>query len=313
AAEAVERQPSVAPPVPAESLAATHDAQPEPAHREAPAEEPAPPGAAIALSDSLPPPPAAEPAAPAAEAAAHDTTPDAIAPQSSQPDYGIAPAPLEAAPVVPVDLTTLTELNELTSSASSGVPAHEFPADAISALDSLDMPLPPRAGVPGAAFDFTPHNATNSLSTSTLPAFGRDVPASPVVSQPAGQAGSEPPRIDLGPDHLDDEIPLDDEAAAPAPGNRAPAGFGSLGAAQFGALNLDFDLDLPVGPSASIPPPSDAALDRIAHNKLELAAEYVELGDLNGARALLGEVIDANRPGTQEAARAMLAKLADAT
>ncbi|MEK6425955.1 MAG: FimV/HubP family polar landmark protein [Burkholderia gladioli] len=301
------------PPAPVETPVAVHDVPPAPAHREAPVDAPVPvapiPEAAVAPSEPAEP----ESAAPAAEPAAHDMTPDAVAPQPGQPDYGTAPAPLEAAPVAPVDLTTLTELNELTSSASSGVPTHEFPADAISALDSLDMPLPPRTGVPGATFDFTPHNATNSPSTSTLPAFGRDVPASPAASQPAGQAGSEPPRADLGSDYPDDELPLDDDAAAPAPANRAPAGFGSLGAAQFGALNLDFDLDLPVGPSASIPPPSEAALDRIAHNKLELAAEYVELGDLNGARALLGEVIDANRPGTHEAARAMLAKLADAT
>ncbi|KAF1055997.1 MAG: hypothetical protein GAK41_00224 [Burkholderia gladioli] len=301
------------PPSPAIAAAGVDTAAAAPAHDETPAEAATPSDAAMALSDSLQPPAVVEPAEPAAQATAHDNTPDAVAPQPGQPDYGIAPAPLEAALAAPVDLTTLTELNELTSTAASGVPAHEFPADAISALDSLDMPLPPRTGVPGAAFDFAPHNATNSLSTSTLPAFGRDLPATPASHPPTGLAGSEPHRIDSGADPLDDELPPDDDAAASAPGNRAPAGFAPLGAAQLGALNLDFDLDLPVGPSAAIPPPTDATLDRIARNKLELASEYVELGDLNGARALLGEVIDANRPGTRDAARVMLAKLADAT
>ncbi|WP_233410269.1 FimV/HubP family polar landmark protein [Burkholderia ambifaria] len=52
-------------------------------------------------------------------------------------------------------------------------------------------------------------------------------------------------------------------------------------------------------------------LARIARNKLDLASEYVELGDLSGARTLLQEVIDANDAATRDDARALLAKLAD--
>ncbi|KVD78893.1 hypothetical protein WS62_28135 [Burkholderia sp. ABCPW 14] len=95
------------------------------------------------------------------------------------------------------------------------------------------------------------------------------------------------------------------EPAAPSP-NLPP-----LGVAQFGALNLDFDLDLPTGPSASLPAFTPEALAKIARNKLELASEYVELGDLAGARTLLHEVIEAGHADTRDEAHVMLAKLAD--
>ncbi|HZZ13470.1 MAG TPA: FimV/HubP family polar landmark protein, partial [Paraburkholderia sp.] len=89
-------------------------------------------------------------------------------------------------------------------------------------------------------------------------------------------------------------------------------GFGAtgLGAAGFGALKLDFDLELPPGPSQPLPVFTQADLARIARNKLELASEYIDLGDLAGARALINEVIEANDPATRTEARALLSTLA---
>ncbi|WP_455774358.1 FimV/HubP family polar landmark protein, partial [Burkholderia stabilis] len=74
---------------------------------------------------------------------------------------------------------------------------------------------------------------------------------------------------------------------------------------------LDFDLDLPSAPGATLPALTPDELARIARNKLDLASEYVELGDLSGARTLLQEVVDANDTATRDDARALLAKLAD--
>jgi FimV-like protein len=51
-------------------------------------------------------------------------------------------------------------------------------------------------------------------------------------------------------------------------------------------------------------------LVRIARNKLDLASEYIELGDLAGARALIHEVIEANDDATRTQARALLSTLA---
>ena len=51
-------------------------------------------------------------------------------------------------------------------------------------------------------------------------------------------------------------------------------------------------------------------LARIARNKLDLATEYIELGDLGGARTLIHEVIESNDAATHDEARALLATLA---
>ncbi|MEX3628235.1 MAG: FimV/HubP family polar landmark protein [Burkholderia sp.] len=258
----------------------------------------------------------AEPAAPAAEPAAHTKMPDAAEPPPGQSDPGNVPAPLEAAPpAAPAEPSSLTELNELTHPVSSGVPVHEFPADAASALDSLDMPLPPRSGLRDADLDFASHDATNGLPDPRLPAAGLEQSESAHLHETGEQKGDLPASstAHAGTDPSDEDLPLDDEPSQSIPENRPAPGFTPFGAAQSGALNLDFDLDLPAGPGATLPPPTEAALDQIARNKLELASEYVELGDLHGARLLLGEVIDANRADTRDAARAMLAKLADAS
>ncbi|WP_226993673.1 FimV/HubP family polar landmark protein [Burkholderia plantarii] len=285
-------------------------------------EQLASPGAmAEPLVPSEPPAPAgpeaqAEPPAPTVPG---NDLPDAAAPPSGQPESGTPPAQHEdAAGTTPFIPTSPTELNDLTYPASADVPAHEFPADAVSALDSLDMPLPPRVGEPEPGLptppDFASQEATNGLTAETPRASPADAsaftPDSP--GQPASSHG-EPPAAIAGEDQWDDDEPLDPPASGSVPDSRPAAAFGALGGAQFGALNLDFDLDLPVGPSATLPPPTDEALDRIAQNKLELAAEYVELGDLHGARTLLNEVVDAGRAGTSDAARTLLAKLADAT
>ncbi|WP_244110759.1 FimV/HubP family polar landmark protein [Burkholderia gladioli] len=271
------------------------------------------PAAAIVPDETVTP---TEPAAPAADLAAHTNTPDAAEPPPGESDHGNLPAPLEAAPpTVPAEPSSLTELNELTHPVSSGVPVHEFPADAVSALDSLDMPLPPRSGLPDADFDFASHDATNGLTNPRLPAAGLEPSESTHPHETGEQKGDlhGSSAAHAGTDPAADELPLDDEPGPSIPESRPAPSFTPFGAAQFGALNLDFDLDLPAGPGATLPPPTEAALDQIARNKLELAGEYVELGDLHGARLLLGEVIDANRADTREAARAMLAKLADAS
>ncbi|MDN7903852.1 FimV/HubP family polar landmark protein [Burkholderia diffusa] len=170
--------------------------------------------------------------------------------------------------------------------------------NAISALNSLDMPLPPRTAEEPAA----PEEQVESDRIATN-----------------GQPASHPPvgATDPAPEHpadQDDEFDWDPDAATPAPhagGASAPSSLPPLGGAQFGALKLDFDLDLPSAPGAVLPALTPEELARIARNKLDLASEYVELGDLSGARTLLQEVVEANDAATRDDARALLAKLAD--
>ncbi|AJY38732.1 hypothetical protein I6G56_31980 [Burkholderia humptydooensis] len=134
--------------------------------------------------------------------------------------------------------------------------------------------------------------------------------ATPRIEPPdAPPAHAEPPSAAPRPPGASFAAPVPAEPGhAPAAQTANPP---PLGVAQFGALNLDFDLELPSGPSASLPAFTPEALAKIARNKLELASEYVELGDLAGARTLLHEVIEADHADTRDEARVMLAKLAD--
>ncbi|KGB90842.1 putative fimV C-domain protein [Burkholderia multivorans] len=169
--------------------------------------------------------------------------------------------------------------------------------NAITALGSLDMPLPPRAAgeTPSSSDDAeAAHIATN----------GQAAPRPPVG---ANDTSTEHPADHEDEFEWDDDAPHADTSARPA----VPSPLSPLGGAQFGALKLDFDLDLPSAPGAELPALTPEELARIARNKLDLAAEYVELGDLSGARTLLQEVVDANDAATRDDARAMLAKLSE--
>ncbi|PRG27875.1 FimV/HubP family polar landmark protein [Burkholderia multivorans] len=169
--------------------------------------------------------------------------------------------------------------------------------NAITALGSLDMPLPPRA-----AGETSP--SSDDAEAAHIATNGQTAPRPPV--------GANDTSTDHPADH-EDELEWDDDAPHADASARppAPSPLSPLGGAQFGALNLDFDLDLPSAPGAELPALTPEELARIARNKLDLAAEYVELGDLSGARTLLQEVVDANDAATRDDARAMLAKLSE--
>ncbi|VWC87936.1 pilus assembly protein FimV [Burkholderia contaminans] len=265
-------------------------------------------------------------------------TPEVTAAHVEQPELPIAhaavPPASETAPVShdaePVEKVAAETQAEKPAETSSGTPIEtsaeprvampvETPAaaaateaqhaalmqNAISALSSLDMPLPPR----------TPDEQSLAADEPAAQAGQSDTNEIATNRQPARR----PPigSIDPAPEHpvaQDDEFDWDPDAATPA--SQAGSQFATsslppLGGAQFGALKLDFDLDLPSAPGAALPALTPDELARIARNKLDLASEYVELGDLSGARTLLQEVVDANDAATRDEARALLAKLAD--
>ncbi|WP_433695724.1 FimV/HubP family polar landmark protein [Paraburkholderia phenoliruptrix] len=209
-------------------------------------------------------------------------------------DEPLPPEPME--PTIPQGPATTApvaddEFGAAAHEESRPAASTEFPRDAVDAFGSLDMPLPPRLGATAGDTVGTPQ----SLSSQPV--------ASPEAT--ARRAVPPPPGADEAP-HAADEI------AAGTAGRGAVAGLGagSLGTAGFGALKLDFDLELPPGPTEPLPVFTPADLARIARNKLDLAAEYIELGDLAGARTLINEVIEANDPATRNDARALLSTLA---
>ncbi|UXZ63386.1 pilus assembly protein FimV [Burkholderia multivorans] len=212
-----------------------------------------------------------------------------------------APLPHDAKPAFDAEPTApLASSVPVADAAASSTTDPQHAAlmqNAITALGSLDMPLPPRAAgeTPSSSDDAeATHIATN----------GQTAPRPPVG---ANDTSSEHPADHEDELEWDDDAPHADTSARPA----APSPLSPLGGAQFGALKLDFDLDLPSAPGAELPALTPEELARIARNKLDLAAEYVELGDLSGARTLLQEVVDANDAATRDDARAMLAKLSE--
>ncbi|KVU34505.1 pilus assembly protein FimV [Burkholderia ubonensis] len=223
-----------------------------------------------------------------AAGAGHDEQP------TDTPANAPADEPLEAPAHAPVD----------TPAAPTADTHQALMQSAIAALDSLDMPLPPRVSdeaslsttepAPKAGLFVDDKGATNGQSAPRPPVGAGDQTPEQLAEQ------EEEPEWDGG-------ATLHGRSGATS---SAPA-FAPLGGAQFGALKLDFDLDLPAAPGAAPPALTPDELARIARNKLELAGEYVELGDLAGARTLLQEVIDANDAATRDDARALLAKLAD--
>ncbi|WP_233886250.1 FimV/HubP family polar landmark protein [Paraburkholderia flagellata] len=198
------------------------------------------------------------------------------APQAEPPvteAFERPPAPLTAPEIPSVPAVTAEEMSY------AEVPI-AFPHDAIEALGGLDLPLPPRIGEPVIP--------TEPLSTEPA--------ATPEASARLSSPFFEPPPSMAG--------------AAIEAGTAGAGALAGLGAPRFGALTLDFDLNLPPDSAEPLPVFTPEQLARIARNKLDLAHEYIALGDVSGARSLINEVIESNDPATRSDAQALLSTLA---
>ncbi|MCX5544241.1 hypothetical protein M3A49_33050 [Paraburkholderia sp. CNPSo 3076] len=183
------------------------------------------------------------------------------------------PAPLTAPEIPSVPAVTAEDMSY------AEVPI-AFPHDAIEAMGGLDLPLPPRIGEP----------VMPTAPLSTEPA------ATPEASARLASPFFEPP------------APLAGQAIEA--GTAGAGALAGLGAPRFGALTLDFDLNLPPDSAEPLPVFTPEQLARIARNKLDLAHEYIALGDVSGARSLINEVIESNDPATRSDAQALLSTLA---
>ncbi|WP_321813375.1 MULTISPECIES: FimV/HubP family polar landmark protein [unclassified Paraburkholderia] len=211
----------------------------------------------------------------------------------AEPSAPEAEHAVSAAPAVP-DVPAVSQEQEM---AQLEVPK-EFPQSAVDALGSLDM-LPPRvdvpdfpqtSGMPAFSFGATPVAAPETIARQSLP------PAEP-PAPPAGAA------IEAG------MAGLGSIAGLAAAMGSSPIGAPPMGTPRFGTLSLDFDLNLPPDSADPLPVFTPEQLSRIARNKLDLAHEYIDLGDLAGARALINEVIESNDHATRADAQALLSTL----
>jgi pilus assembly protein FimV len=237
---------------------------------------------------------------------------------------------------VDLSLPELPELPPETASATAGTHAAAaraeagLPADPRAPRDGENLPAgalrtgPPAAYLPPGTDAAAPPPIPAIVASHAAGAAPRTAmpgaPQAPFVAEPVSVEPADEPvdRMLAGtaaapalaePHHPVAEAPHDMRVALADDAPRGPVAVTGMGAAGYGGLSLD----LPgqgAGSTAPTPRPGAEEVAVIARNKLALAAEYIELGDISGARMLAGEVIDSNDQGTREQARRLLATLA---
>lgn len=202
------------------------------------------------------------------------------------------------------------------SSEASSASRHDatLPPEAVAALDALDLGLPPRAELSPDA-PARPHDIGDAETPEpTEPESARSEPWPEVTAEAAPHELHGEPSAQREPNANAAHEPGEKARSEPLP----PPNVTGLGAAPIGPLKLSFNLDLPgadggegaMAAAAPLPQFTPEQLAKIARNKLDLAAEYIALGDLGGARTLIHEVIESNDAATREDAHALLATLA---
>ena len=173
----------------------------------------------------------------------------------------------------------------------------------------LDFDFDLDEGQPGGGDDDRMMATSLDLSDISLDLEGADEEAKPAESAPetpaseAIGAADEALDIDVG-DALDDEAPVFDEPAPAA----AEADEKSQEDDMMASLSKSVVTSLT--DSRSMPDlPDDEDLNQEVDTKLELARAYEEMGDAEGARELLDEVIRDGNEAQQEQARAVFARL----
>jgi pilus assembly protein FimV len=199
--------------------------------------------------------------------------------------------------------------------------------DPLFDLDTMDFGLPPAAATPAAVAEATPFHeegpailgATATSNGADDPLFDLDTmdfgsPAAPSLSQPAVEPFEfdAPPAAAASPAADEDPFALDEfPATAPAAAPVEPS---------FDLADIDLDLpsfEQPAVSTADLPVPGEA-LEPAAlspehmemETKLDLAIAYQEIGDKEGARELLDEVIKGGSSEQVSKASAMRSLLA---
>ncbi len=245
-------------------------------------------------------------------------------------------APPSAQPAQPADMRDDFSLDQAPPPAA----ASAAPSDPLFDLDSMDFGAPVTPATPAPVNDPLPAVRASSTSStagaSEDPLFDLDamdfgVPAEPRAASPAG--GAEPKDFGARMDEPFDMFDLP-ETPAPVPAPQDLSGDDPFkidqappeaAAPRASFDTIDFDLDLPASEAdapASSPAPFDDAIGSDApagelspehmemETKLDLAVAYQEIGDKEGARELLDEVIkggSTEQVGRASAMRELLA------
>jgi pilus assembly protein FimV len=159
----------------------------------------------------------------------------------------------------------------------------------------------------GASESAEPRIDTTDLDLEVPSISPAEAPAAPSMDiefdlgQPDTPATSAAPALPASGNSVDFDFDLDIPAtSAPAPGSIAPA-------ADFSGISLD--LDTPASePAAEAPAAASEEDNPEVSTKLELAQAYEEMGDIEGMRELLQEVLSEGSSSQQDSARSKLAQ-----
>jgi len=180
--------------------------------------------------------------------------------------------------------------------------APTLPAEPASVDLDLDLDLDP----PPSAVEMTRPLATGAIPDPSGNDLDFDFSAEPpTISR---KAVNVPPPSAVSMDFNLDDLSLDSDKTLPsAPPARAEP------ALDFGDFNLSSDATLPMTPPATAATHDDSELpsddgDPIAR-KLELAEEFRQIGDMEGARDLLEEVVSKSSGSLKAKAQGMLEQL----
>lgn len=246
------------------------------------------------LSFDLDMPLSSEPEAPAAEPEVPPASEIAL------PDEEPTPEPLDiSAESWQSQTSEIAELDFPLDKGETAAPVTAFEAPAEPApFAELEIPAEQApAETPPVTEEMVADDAMLDLS-----ALMEEEPVAPV--EEAKPEESEPESILITPPPMSDEAMLDfdfnvgEESSAPPEGQAAP---------NIDLSDISLDLDGEAKPPAT--QADDSARFQEAATKLDLAKAYMEMGDKEGAKEILGEVLNEGSDDQQDEAKKLLADL----
>lgn len=226
----------------------------------------------------------------------------------TQPEEAVAEAPVEA--VSEEKEAETPGLDEHMLNFDLELPAEHEPEPVEQAAAAL--PVEETAEPAKPEFDETMLLDLSDLTPEAVEAPPAEMPPAPTEEMPESETIDlgevEPESILISPPAMSDEAMLDfdfnlgEEAAEPeAPPQVAPS---------LDLSDISLDLGLPAEEAEVKPPLEDNARFQEAATKLDLAKAYMEMGDKEGAREILMEVVQEGSDEQQDDARKLLAELA---
>lgn len=251
-------------------------------------------------------------------------------PADARDDFSLDLTPQPQVQATPVDMAGLAKdfdgLPSLPASPAQPAAAIAAPSDPLFDLDSMDFGAPVTPATPAPVNDPLPAvRGSSNASASEDPLFDLDAMDFGVPAEPRASGGAEPKDFAARQDDPFDMFDLPDTPApVPAPEELSLPPLPDAPTPQRTSLDaLDFDLDLPASATADAPTPSAFDADPVdatpaplspehmeMETKLDLAVAYQEIGDKEGARELLDEVIkggSTEQVGRASAMRELLA------